>query len=85
MNIKEKIAFTSHCVAYLRNQIHKSICRDAKTHQAVVESEYPDVPAVVYVITPHDRIGVVLHPDPSQSVPGDFVVFISALSIVCHV
>ena len=49
--------------------------------QSVVEGEYADVAAVVDVIAPHHRIGVVLHPDAGQSVPANFVVLVKTLSI----
>jgi len=46
---------------------------------AIVEREYADIAAVVYVVAPHDGVGVILHPDAGQRVPTDLIILIQAL------
>ena len=46
---------------------------------AVVEGEYADVAAVVNVVSPHNRIRVILHPNARQRVATDLVVLVCTL------
>lgn len=55
------------------------------THQAIIESEYANVATVMNVITSHHRIGKIFHPNTGQGITTNFVVFVRALSIVCHI
>ena len=48
-------------------------------YHSVVEGEDPDVSTVVDVVAPHDRVGVVLHPDAGQGVPTDLIVLVDSL------
>ena len=49
------------------------------TYHSVVEGEDTDVSPVVDVVTPHYRVGVVLHPDAGQGVPTDLIVLVDSL------
>ena len=67
-------------------RVEKRICmclykfNAANTNQAILKSEDTNVPAVVDVIMPHDRIGMVFHPDTSQSIAANFIMFIDTLN-----
>lgn len=52
------------------------------TYQSILKCEYTDVAAVVYMITAHDWVSEVLHPDTSQGITGDLVVLICALCVI---
>lgn len=55
------------------------------TYQAIIERENPHIPSVVDVIPPHDRIGVVLHPNAGERVPADLVILVRSLGVIRHV
>ena len=48
-------------------------------YHSVVEGEDTDVSPVVDVVAPHDRVGVVFHPDAGQGVPTDLIVLVDSL------
>ena len=63
-----------------RNGSHcKSTFTFNVTYHSVVEGEDTDVSPVVDVVAPHDRVGVVLHPDAGQGVPTDLIVLVDSL------
>ena len=49
------------------------------SHHAVVEGEDAHVSAVVDVVPSDDRVTMVFHPDPCQSVVGDLIVLVDSL------
>lgn len=49
-------------------------------YHAVVKGEHAHISAVVDVVPSDDRVAVVFHPDASQSVVGDLVVFVNSLN-----
>ena len=53
--------------------------------ESVVEGEDADVAAVVDVVAPHDRVGVILHPYAGQGVAADLVVFVETLGVIRYV
>lgn len=53
-----------------------------KIAQSIIKGEDANVSAVMDMISAHDWIGVILHPDTRKRVPADFVVLIKTLSVV---
>lgn len=49
-------------------------------YHAVVKGEHAHISAVVDVVPSDDRVAVVFHPDASQSVVRDLVVFVNPLN-----
>ena len=56
-----------------------NLCVLDNSYQSILEYKDADISAVVYVVPPHDGIRVVLHPDPSQGIPTDLIVFVRPL------
>lgn len=56
-----------------------------QTYQTIIKGEYPHIPAVVDVVSPHNWICVVLNPDAGERVPADLVILIGSLGIICHI
>lgn len=65
----------STCLGVFKNKINN-------IYQSVVEREYAHVPAVVYVVAAHHRVGVVFHPNAGQRVSTDFVVLERPLRVI---
>lgn len=53
--------------------------QDAAAYHAVVKRENAHISAVMDVVPPDDGVAMVFHPDPSQSIVRDLVVFINSL------
>lgn len=56
-----------------------------KVTHAVVKGKNSHISSVVDVIPPDDRVPVVLHPDPGQSIVGDLIIFVYSLCMVCDI
>lgn len=54
--------------------------KTAVAYHAMVERKNAHVPAMVDVITPNDWVAMVFHPNTSQSVVWDLVVFVDSLN-----
>ena len=50
-----------------------------KETQSPIEAENAHILPVVDMVPPHDRVGAIFHPNPSQSVAADLVVFVETL------
>lgn len=68
-------------VAFVRYSLYSG---GAQTHETTVKAEYPNVFAVVNMVTPHDGVSAVLHPDTSESITADLVVFVLPLCALRH-
>lgn len=55
------------------------------SYQTIVECKYSHISPMMNVVSSHDRIGKILNPYTSQSIPTYFIVFIRSLSIICHI
>lgn len=61
-----------------RDTVHR--CQGGnRAHHAVVEREDSYVPPVMDVIASDDGVAVVFHPDASEGIVGDLIVFVDAL------
>lgn len=56
-----------------------NIIFDIWTHQPVVKGENADISAMMYVVSPHDRISMILHPNSSQGIADDLIIFVVTL------
>lgn len=54
--------------------------QEVVAYHAVVKRENAHISAVMDVVPPDDWVAMVFHPDPSQSIVRDLVVFINSLS-----
>lgn len=52
------------------------------THLAIIESEHADVSTMMDMITSHNRIGEIFHPNASQSVTTYFIIFVRSLCVI---
>lgn len=52
------------------------------TYDAIIKGEYADISTMVDVVTPHDWIRMVLHPDASKGITTDLTIFVGSLN--CH-
>jgi len=55
------------------------------TYQTIVKCKNPYVSSVVNVISSHNWICMILHPDSSQSVSTNFIIFICSMSIISYI
>ena len=53
-----------------------------RTYPAIVKGEDSNILSMVDVVPSHDRMGVILHPYPSQDIARNLIVLIDTLSIV---
>ena len=55
---------------------HMKLCA---CYLAVVEGEYAHISSMMYMVSPHDWIGIVLNPDTSQGITTDLIVLVCTL------
>lgn len=82
-----RMKFATQATASVVNHLVRNgdLLWGVNTYHAIIKCKYTNIATMVYMISAHNRISIIFNPYPCQSVPTDFVIFVSSLSIICYI